>query len=65
MLAYRRGVWHLHPTTLNEAVDASGKRDLISPVYLQTSSWVRLCAAGLVYLDSQKQHTSKSRHRSK
>ena len=30
-----RGVWHLHPTTLNEAVDASGKRDLISLVYLQ------------------------------
>ena len=30
-----RGVWHLHPTTLNEAVDAGGKRDLISPVYLQ------------------------------
>ena len=42
MLAYRRGVWHLHPTTLNEAVDASGKRDLISPVYLQTSSWVAI-----------------------
>ena len=30
-----RGVWHLHPTTLNEAVDASGKQDLISLVYLQ------------------------------
>ena len=29
-----RGVWHLHPTTLNEAVDASGKQDLISLVYL-------------------------------
>ena len=52
MRAYRRGVWHLHRTTLNEAVDASGKRDLISPVYLQISSWVLLCAAGLVYLDS-------------
>ena len=51
--------------TPNEAVDASGKRDLISPVYLQTSSWALLCAAGLVYLDSQKQHISKSRHRSK
>ena len=25
----------MHPTTLNEAVDASGKQDLISPVYLQ------------------------------
>ena len=32
-----RGVWHLHPTTLNEAVDASGKRDLISLVYLQSN----------------------------
>ena len=24
-----RGVWHLHPTTLNEAVDPSGRQDLI------------------------------------
>ena len=36
------GECHLHPTTLNEAVDASGKQDLISLVYLQTkwSAWV-------------------------
>ena len=33
-LVFCRGVWHLHPTTLNEAVDASGKQDLISLVYL-------------------------------
>ena len=29
-----RRVWHLHPTTLNEAADVSGKPDLISFVYL-------------------------------
>ena len=42
-----RGVWHLHPTTLNEAVDASGKRDLISLVHLQTKwlAWVLECTA--------------------
>ena len=34
---YSRGVWHLHPTTLNEAVDASGRQDLIRPVYLHGS----------------------------
>ena len=32
-LNLRRAVWHLRPTTLNEAVDASGKRDLINPAY--------------------------------
>ena len=32
-----RGVWHLHPTTLNEAVDPSGRQDLIRLVYLQGS----------------------------
>ena len=47
MSIYCRGVWHLHPTTLNEAVDASGKRDLISLVYLQTtwSAWALSSAA--------------------
>ena len=33
-----KGVWHLRPTTFNEAVDASGKQDLISLVYLQIKS---------------------------
>ena len=37
-----RGVWHLHPTTLNEAVDASGKQDLISRI----SQWVS-CFTGV------------------
>ena len=32
-----RGVWHLHPTTLNEAVDVSGKQDLVSLVYLHNN----------------------------
>ena len=30
-----RGVWHLHPTTRNEAVDESGKGNLASFLYLQ------------------------------
>ena len=31
-----RGMWHSCPTTCNEAVDMSGKRELITLVYLQS-----------------------------
>ena len=34
----RRGVWHSHPTTRNEAVGESGKQGLISLVYLHLLS---------------------------
>ena len=34
-LYHCRGMWHSCPTTCNEAVDMSGKRELIALVYLQ------------------------------
>ena len=41
-----QGMWHSCPTTCSEAVDMSGKRELITPVCLQRVACGSRCGSG-------------------